>query len=123
MPKHVLIVDDDDDDIEIICEALESIVEGIICAVAQVGADAIEMLCSSPDFDLVLMDINMPGLDGFSTLEQLKSIPRLNSLPVVIMSTSQTHETIARALKLGASSYFGKPASYSQWVEILKKYF
>jgi len=59
--------------------------------------------------DLVLLDINMPGLSGFDVLEHIKGDPRLKAIPVVVLTSSELPSDITRAYQLGASGYVSKP--------------
>ena len=65
---------------------------------------------------LVLMDVNMPRQNGLDALAEMKADPRLNSVPVVVFSTSRDEEDIRRAYQLGASSYMVKPIGLPELV-------
>lgn len=69
---------------------------------------------------LVLLDINMPGVDGFEILAYLRREPRLISVPVIIVSSDDQPETRARALKGGAQAMVAKPATFDTLEEALK---
>ena len=69
--------------------------------------------------DLVLLDLNLPGLDGLQVLAAIKSDPELKSLPVVILSTSGLDEDIARAYLAGANTYIRKPDEYPRYGELV----
>jgi len=71
---------------------------------------------SSQKFDLVLLDINLPGISGLELLKQLKSDPTYKALPVIIISAEEEDETLAKCFDLGASDYIKKPIHH----EILK---
>jgi two-component system response regulator len=66
---------------------------------------------------LVLMDLNMPRKNGFDALAEMKADPRLDSVPVVVFSTSRDEEDIRRAYQLGASSYLVKPIGLPELVD------
>nr|MBA2451872.1 response regulator [Chloroflexia bacterium] len=75
------------------------------------GNDALEWLRSSETVpDLVLLDINMAGLNGFDVLQSLKADPNLKMVPVVMLTSSELTADIARAYELGASGYINKPS-------------
>ena len=61
------------------------------------------------NFDLVLLDLNMPEMDGFEVLSHMKDDPRLKEIPVVIMSANDSNEVIGDALKMGAKDFLVKP--------------
>ena len=77
------------------------------------GFKAMEYLCAGnghgPRCDLVLLDLNLPGLSGFEVLERIKAIDQLKRVPVVVMSGSSSHEDIDRCYLAGANSYISKP--------------
>ncbi|MGR3174515.1 MAG: response regulator [Candidatus Scalindua sp.] len=70
--------------------------------------------------DLVILDLNLPKVDGMSILKFLKKNPRSCSIPVVILSTSSDQETILEAYKNGANGYITKPLSYDEFVDKIK---
>src|ERR1035438_10183812 len=63
-----------------------------------------------PLCDLVLLDLNLPGITGFEVLETIKSTPHMNTVPVVVMSGSCSVEDIEKSYRTGANSYVSKPA-------------
>ena len=67
---------------------------------------------------LVLLDLKMPGLDGFDVLQWIRSQPGISSLRVVVLSTSDEARDIDRAYKLGANSFLVKPNDFDRFVEI-----
>ncbi len=67
--------------------------------------------------DLVILDLNLPKVDGISVLRYLKNDSRYSSIPVVILSTSSDLDTISKAYKNGANEYIVKPVSYDEFVE------
>ncbi len=70
--------------------------------------------------DLVILDLNLPKVDGMSILKFLKKNSRYCSIPVVILSTSSDQETILEAYKNGANGYITKPLSYDEFVDKIK---
>lgn len=91
-PRIVLCVDDDADDRELICDTINEIDPSFAVVHAANGVEAIEYLSKAKLADdlpcLVLLDINMPKMDGRETLAEIKKDDRLNELPVVVFSTS-----------------------------------
>jgi adenylate cyclase len=103
---RVLVVDDND-----INRAL--LKERLVRQVLQVeeagdGHDALRKLAEKP-FDLVLLDVMMPGLDGVETLRRIKTDPRLLEIPVLMISASGEIDSVVRCLQLGAEDYLPKP--------------
>ena len=105
MPR-VLIVDDQAEIREITTTVLES--EGYQVAAMAAGSHAVEALGNEP-FDLVLLDINMPGMDGWQTLRMIRADDRLSDLPVVMFSVKGELSDKVQSLKDGASGYITKP--------------
>lgn len=77
------------------------------------GLEAYERLCNEP-FDIVLLDIEMPKLDGFALLERLRAEPRFAQLPIVMLTGREDIASIDRAFQLGASSFITKPLNWRQ---------
>jgi signal transduction histidine kinase len=82
--------------------------QGFDVALASNGRQALELLAVTP-FDLVLLDIMMPEIDGFETLRRLKDDPQLRHIPVIMISASDEIEGVARCIELGAEDYLPKP--------------
>jgi CheY-like chemotaxis protein len=117
----LLLVDDDDMAIELIQIQL---IDGnrLQCKilVAQDGQEALARLHDA-DVDLVLLDINMPRMDGFELLERMRAEKMLDRVAVVMCSTSTYEEDILRAKELGACGYLTKPPDFSRLKSILAK--
>jgi CheY-like chemotaxis protein len=80
---------------------------------------------SSPKPCFILLDLNMPKMDGRKALEMIKADPALRKIPVVVLTTSQAEEDIVRSYKLGANSFITKPVNFEnlvQLMESLKRY-
>ena len=73
------------------------------------------------DFDLVLLDLNMPEMDGFEVLSHMQDDPRLKEIPVVIMSANDSNEVIGDALKMGAKDFLVKPIRIQQCKGLITK--
>ncbi|MEO1289993.1 MAG: response regulator [Chloroflexota bacterium] len=69
---------------------------------------------------LILLDINMPVLDGFQVLERLKSNPRTKHIPVIMLTSTDSEEEIQRAYELGCNVYLRKPVDYEQFMAAIK---
>lgn len=101
----VLVVEDDMTSREMLSEILVN--KGALCTAAVNGREAMEVIDFNPDIDIVLLDLNMPVMDGFEVLAQLKSNPYLSDIPVIVLATDH-HEKL-RSLKLGADDFLAKP--------------
>lgn len=75
--------------------------------------------------DLVLLDLNLPGIDGSQVLSQVKSHPDLKAIPFVVLTTSRRDEDVLQSYRAGANTYIQKPAEYPRYrdlVAILRQY-
>jgi CheY-like chemotaxis protein len=75
---------------------------------------------SSPRPGLILLDLNMPRMDGREALERIKSDPNLRSIPVIILTTSKAEEDIIRTYDLGVNSFITKPVTFLGLVDVMK---
>lgn len=120
----MFLVDDDEDDQLFFVEAMQEIDSFIHCSIADNGRKALNRLRALVELpDLIFLDINMPELNGFDCLKELKKCPRLQTIPVIMLSTSVSVKDIAYSKELGAELFFTKPSSYAKLCEILKKIF
>jgi len=117
--SKIFIVEDDKFLKELISKKLKS--EGFEIDCAMDGEEALEKLKSSK-FDLILLDLILPGMDGFKTLEKLKEDAKLSSIPVIILSNLGQREDIEKGMKLGAVDYLVKAHfTPNEIVEKIKK--
>jgi sigma-B regulation protein RsbU (phosphoserine phosphatase) len=103
---HLLVVDDDDANREMLARRLAH--DGWTVSVARGGLEALQA-ARLRRFDLILLDMVMPGLDGYQVLTKLKSAPALAEVPVIMISALDQEQSIARCLELGAEDYVAKP--------------
>ena len=104
--SRLLVADDNKVNRLLLTRSLE--LQGHRVSTAENGRIALEMLAREP-FDLLLLDIEMPELDGFGVLEQLKLDVQLRDLPVIVTSSVEGVESIVRCIELGAEDYLSKP--------------
>jgi CheY-like chemotaxis protein len=117
----VVMADDDDDDCLLAKEAFEeSGVQGVLRCVAD-GLELIGFLARS-DFlpALILLDLNMPRKDGRQALKEIKANPAFRNIPVVVLTTSREASDVAHTRALGANSFITKPATFTEWVDMMK---
>jgi class 3 adenylate cyclase len=105
---RLLVVDDNRVNRLLLARSLET--QGHRVDVAADGRMALDMLRDRP-FDLVLLDIEMPEMDGFQVLEELKSDPKLRDVPVIVTSAVEGLEHVVRCIELGAEDYLSKPVN------------
>ena len=122
MKKVLLLADDDIDDRELFCEALEFIDPSIICHLAVDGKEVFQILSNNELVkpQLIFLDINMPGMDGWQCLSRLKETSEYRDIPVLVYSTSVRQTDANTAIELGALCFFAKPNSFSELKNILK---
>ncbi len=103
---HVLVVDDNRVNRLTLARGLES--QGHTVALAENGERALAMVRAEP-FDVVLLDIVMPGMDGFEVLGRMKADPALRDIPVIVISAVDEVESAVRCIELGAEDFLPKP--------------
>ncbi|MCW3086176.1 MAG: response regulator receiver protein [Bacteroidetes bacterium] len=123
--KIVLIVDDDEDDRSLFYDAVKEVDSTIACISANDGEEALELLKNKktvlPDF--IFLDLNMPRVNGKQCLIEIKKMPGLNNIPVVIYSTTKRAEDVEEMKKLGASQFLTKPALFSEICHVISDVF
>jgi CheY-like chemotaxis protein len=114
----VLIVDDDVRNIF----ALTSILERHQLSVvhAENGREGIEMLRSMPDIDIVLMDVMMPGMDGYQTMQEIRKHEEFRSLPIIALTAKAMKGDREKCIEAGASDYIPKPVDLEQLFALLR---
>lgn len=105
-PGSLLVADDDDANREMLARRLVRL--GHRVALAENGRHTLEKLRAEP-FDLLLLDLQMPELNGYEVLAQLKADPALRDLPVIVLSASSESDRIAHCIEMGAEDYLPKP--------------
>ncbi len=127
--SQVLLIEDDCDDRELTLDAFrERDQEGTITCVGD-GADALDYLFGRGRFadprpvrpKVVLLDLNLPKLNGDQVLEQLRANPETHDIPVVILTTSDQPEDVKRCYSLGANSYVRKPVAYEAFRKVAEE--
>jgi CheY-like chemotaxis protein len=109
--QGICLIDDDPDHVTIISRAIQEMDGETVVKTLSDGALALDWLQSVEQLpDLILLDINMPGLSGFDVLARLKRDERLKRVPVVMLTSSDLTADVARAYELGASGYISKPS-------------
>ena len=103
---RVLVVDDDRITRALLTRGVEQ--AGHVVQTAENGRDALDLLRDGP-YDVVLLDIVMPELDGVAVLEQIKADPRLQHVPVIMISAVDEIDSVVRCIEMGAEDYLPKP--------------
>jgi CheY-like chemotaxis protein len=125
----ILLADDDEDDRLMTRDALRDARLHNDLRFVVDGVDLMEYLrregrykdpAASPRPGLILLDLNMPRMDGREALREIKSDPELRSIPVVVLTTSKAEEDILRTYDLGVNSFITKPVTFLGLVEVMK---
>jgi CheY-like chemotaxis protein len=125
-PIDILLVEDNPADVRLTVEALK---EGRITndmVVARDGVEALDILYrrephqDAPRPDIILLDLNLPKMDGREVLAQIKEDPDLKRIPVVVLTTSRAEEDILRTYDLHANCYIHKPVDLDRFMDVVK---
>ena len=116
--RKVLVVDDDVRNIFAVSSVLER--RGMTVLSAGTGREAIEMIESTPDLAIVLMDIMMPEMDGYETMQVIRQNPALRRLPIIALTAKAMKGDRERCLEAGASEYLAKPVNTEQLLSALR---
>ncbi|MFT3796228.1 response regulator [Flavobacterium sp.] len=122
-PKRCFFIDDDEDDRDFFCTALQNINPEIECLFAKDGTEAIDQLVASPEMvpDYIFIDMNMPLMDGKQCLAAIREIDRLDQVPVYLYSTSGAPKLIDEVLQMGAKEFLIKPTSMNALEQLLRR--
>lgn len=114
-PPTVLVTDDDPTDRMLLRRTLRALVEGVRVETAQDGAELLASLREreAPP-DLILLDLNMPGMDGATALQALRDAPELRRGPIIVFTTSSAPSDRERCLALGADGFVTKPSTLAE---------
>ena len=122
---EILLVDDDAGDVRLTVEALKQTKMHINLSYARDGIEALAFLrhegkfAAAPCPDIILLDLNMPRMDGREVLKEIKQDPSLQRIPVVVLTTSADEEDIARSYHLHANCYVTKPVDLQQFMKVV----
>ena len=128
-PVTILMADDDPDDRQL---TLEAFAENHLANELRFVEDGEELLdylnqrgkyadpANAPWPGILLLDLNMPRMDGRTALQELKKDPRFRGIRVVIMTTSKAEEDVVRSYDLSAASYITKPVTFERLVEVVR---
>ena len=123
---EILLVEDNPGDVRLTQEALA---ENKICNKLHVAKDGVEAMKflrkmngyeDAPFPDLILLDLNMPKKDGREVLAEIKTDEKLRSIPVVILTTSDAEDDVAKSYNMHANCYIRKPVDLIRFIEVVK---
>jgi DNA-binding response OmpR family regulator len=126
IPVDILLVEDNLGDIELTRMAFSNARIRNTLHVVEDGDQTMDFLrqkgdyCNVPRPDIILLDLHLPGKDGFEILAEIKEDKDLVDIPVIILTTSKTEEDIIRTYKLHANSYIQKPVDVNEFIETIR---
>ncbi len=116
--KKILVVDDDVRNIFALTSALEA--HGMEVFFAENGAEGLEALERHPDIDLVLMDVMMPGMDGYAATRAIRQMPQFAQLPIIALTAKAMKGDRDKSIESGASDYITKPVVLEQLLSLMR---
>ena len=123
---HILLVEDSAPDVELTLEALSEAKVANEVTVARDGATALAHLrregssADAPRPDLVILDLNLPKMDGHDVLAAMKADPELRRIAVAVLTTSAAEADVVKTYDLGANCYLTKPVDVEQFVRVVQ---
>jgi two-component system chemotaxis response regulator CheY len=121
MNEHILIVDDSKTVRNLVALVMKN--EGYKVSLAEDGLDGLEKLFSSDKVDLIISDVNMPRMDGFTFIKNVREHDEYKDIPIMMLSTEGRPADIALGMQLGANLYMVKPAQPEKMVQNIKMLF
>jgi chemotaxis family two-component system response regulator Rcp1 len=126
MPIQILLVEDNAGDVRLMREVLLGVNNSIHLLVASDGVEAMAFLnrerqyVRAPRPDLILLDLNLPRMDGREVLTRIKADPKLKTIPVIVLTTSNFEADILQSYELHASCYICKPRQLGEFEMLVK---
>ena len=121
MSRHILLVEDDLDDEKLALRGLSKLMPAPVVIVARYGLEALDHLEAVRRFDVVILDIKLPKLNGLDVLSRIRSDARFTDMPVVMMSSSGEDKDIEFAKTSGADGYVVKPVDYLAYQQAVQQ--
>ncbi|HTF31136.1 MAG TPA: response regulator [Flavitalea sp.] len=118
MEKHFFLIDDDPDELDIFTEALHEVDPSSVCTWADSPFNALTVLKTTVP-DIIFLDINMPRMDGFECLREIKKIENLSHVPVILYSNGLNDSSCKKAISLGAAGCVRKAADIPKLSSII----
>lgn len=123
---EILLVEDNPGDADLVVEVLEDSRVRNELSIVEDGEEAMDFLykngkfSDSPRPDLILLDLNLPKMDGREVLEKIKSDSEFRRIPIVVLTTSKAEEDILRSYDLHANAYIAKPVDINQFINVIR---
>ncbi|MDY8047682.1 response regulator [Paenibacillus polymyxa] len=116
--KKILLVDDDIRNVFALSSVLESYRMEV--TFAENGREALELLEQTPDFDLVLMDMMMPEMDGYEAMRRIRLMPQFEKMPIIALTAKAMKDDRSKCIEAGASDYVKKPIQTEQLLSLMR---
>lgn len=115
-PVHLLIIEDNPGDVRLLEEAFTELRANVHIEVAKDGAEGIQIVARASQTkegapDLILLDLNLPKINGHDVLSKIKSDPRTRHIPVIVLTSSRAEADVHRAYQSHANAYLRKPST------------
>ena len=126
-PINILLIEDNPGDVRLTQEAFKEGRMDIDLSVCMDGVEAVKFLKKQEKYgdavtpDLILLDLNLPKMDGREVLEVVKSDPALKRIPVVVLTTSNAEQDILKSYNLHVNCYINKPVDFDKFFDIIQK--
>ena len=129
-PAHILLVEDNRMDVELTLDAFREVNLENQVSVARDGQEALDYLFGQGKYadrkeyplpDIILLDLKMPGIDGFGVLRKVKNTPILKRIPIIVLTSSTDEGDRALSYDNGVNSYLVKPVSFGGFLEVVSK--
>jgi CheY-like chemotaxis protein len=126
-PLRVLLVEDDPGDVLLVREAFADSAMATELDVVSDGVEALALLrragehAGAPNPDLILLDLNLPRMDGREVIAEIKDDPKLRVIPIVVLTTSEAEEDVMGSYALHANAYVTKPVEFDRFVEVVRQ--
>jgi CheY-like chemotaxis protein len=116
--KKILLVDDDMRNIYSLTNVLEE--EGMQCVAAENGQAAVQLFKVTPDVDMILMDVMMPGMDGYEATKEIRLMPQGARIPIIALTAKAMKGDREKCLDAGMSDYISKPVNIEQLLSLMR---
>jgi CheY-like chemotaxis protein len=125
MSKHILLIDDERDDAELLSDAVKELEIDAVVAHFDDGKKGLEKLKEKaiPMPDIIFLDINMPHINGWDCLRELKAVAHIQKIPIVMYSTSSFDKQGVQPTDVGASAFLTKPSRFEELKAALSSLF
>ena len=118
--KHIVIADDDVDDVELFETAVKEFSSDAKVSVAEDGEKLIDLLQKSSMPDVIVLDLNMPRMNGYDCLIEIRKNRKYNAVPIIILSTSASPDDVDFCISHGANAFEVKPQNFQALSKVVK---